>query len=681
MNTSLITILSSYFGQITPTKKEENSKPKTAETITSEEDRYIAYNDGKPIDDLSRERLEVLNKFRDNPQELIESIFGKDKLTNEEKERKLLILAEINPFAVMANYEHYKDLPNADKILFKAVNQSQKPSAHASSHQSAIQLYEQYKESKFAEEILSHAIRKNPEFALVFPKFYESSPNAELRFRQAVMRTAHNNPYMALREIEKYKDKKYANEAIKIAAKNAATMDPHCIILFQHLFKGKPYEKEIVQTAQRLIDLQGGYLSAIGIENKEKYLHDELNKINNSFLPALKELNNTHNLSIKPMGLVPGAFETNQDRGYEFVFINTFEEKDKTPIRIGITYDELTSAETKEDLIKLLYTKLSNEKSRMESQLRIWNKNCDFDLPKDKTAAMIVGVHLEKYNITSGMPKDKGQNDDTLRMIELYQKNYGAEIYSAHMQFPDDWESVEGVKEKIDSGELPKTSLATKEKILESFENNLKKAIDEGKENFLLQYMMHGSQIGTMAAADGMITPEDFAQVLEKEYNGNPLSEQIDITIMADSCFSGMQIEKMIAHLEKNKTSVKNLRIIASASRNTPGTMSLTAEQASLYSEKLNKDWNGAFFYYMSYYYELLETQKKNGVEVQHPIGTFEHAIRFADLMTTHDSIHGARPQSYHYQYLPKEHKKIGDYFSQREIISKGLNDKEVATG
>ena len=82
------------------------------------------------------------------------------------------------------------------------------------------------------------------------------------------------------------------------------------------------------------------------------------------------------------------------------------------------------------------------------------------------------------------------------------------------------------------------------------------------KEMFVFQYVMHGAPEGMMASQTGGIDPKEYAELLSEEYNGKPLSEQIKITFIIESCYGGSQLDKIINYLQEKEIKVKELKEI-----------------------------------------------------------------------------------------------------------------------
>ena len=590
--------------------------------------------------------------------------------------RTAMMAAELRPGAAIALFDDYKNSPYAKDILQLAAKKE--PAV-------AVEHYKRYKDSPFAEEILKQAAKDEPAHALIFPKFYEQSPNAKEIFRQAAWDTSKNKPTFVLRDfdpesifdskgsINKILGEKEGNDLLEEAAFSAAIKDPFSAERYKSTYEDKPYASKVNNMSELLISTWEDMNEKQSIGERQDYLKTTISNINKNFLSGLDEFNKETGLFLQPMGINNGDRSHSSNRPYEFIFINTFSGSDSRPVVLGMDTLELTGAKTKGDVTKLLKEKHAQEQKNNSEQYSIWNNEYNYDLPRDgKTAVMMTLVP----------GNTKGQETDFARLATIYTNHFGASIEAINMQNKDVWQNLKGVKEKTETGELPKAKGASKQEILTTLKTSIQKAIDDKKSTFLFHYMMHGQEDGTMAPAsdkntppsDSLISSSEIADLLAStsENNGKPLSEQIDINIIADSCFSGRQLERIVTNLQQKQVPVKDLTIIATSSKDKPSTTSMTPSIASLISDKMkeDKDWSGAFSYYLSYYFELLEHEKAQGIEPKGSVGSFSHAIQFADLMVTRDSYHGAKPQAIHYSNDPDKKKVINQFFSQsNEII------------
>ena len=348
-----------------------------------------------------------------------------------------------------------------------------------------------------------------------------------------------------------------------------------------------------------------GYKEAKTQADKENYMHGNIAELSPKLHDQLKEFNSHIGISLRPISLLQFPFE--------FVFINTWENpKDKThfPVRIALSLDELKGSKAIEIIKKQYKDEATSE------QTELWEKRgFDFDLPKNgKTSFMLASVPRG-----SGENTIKGTEIGMAKIADMYRAQYGAKWEGVLMQDLKAWKTA---LYKGKSSNAPENIEPTKKNILTSLRNNLIKAIDSGQEMFLFQYLMHGvPKIGKMRSSSGLIDAEEYAAVLSEVHNGKPLSAQIQITLVIESCFGGGQLDKIIDHLRAKKTPVKGLHIVSGSQRETTYKVPTINTRETFIVN------------YLTYYFERIEQRRLKGETIKPPLGTMGHAIAFVDNM------------------------------------------------
>lgn len=418
--------------------------------------------------------------------------------------------------------------------------------------------------------------------------------------------------------------------------------------------------RQLIEEAQRIFSDANAIKKPMSFEERTKKLDSVVEGLNNELVAngstALDAFNAETGLSMECMGIRSSNAGTINNTYFEYVFINTFLGSNKLPVRIALSYQEVKDVKGKENVLNLLREKYQGEQETHRKDYELWEKQYSYDLPKNgKTAVMFAMVPGALSNVET----------DMVRMAEIYKQNYGASFSALCVQKMDNWENALKEKNARSLG-FPEAIGASEKEILDTLVSSLKKAIDEGQEAFVFHYMMHGGEKGTMSASDGSFSAEKIAQAITTEYNGKPLSAQIDITIFKESCYSGSQIEKEAAFFKEQESDVKNLHVIAAVSKHAPSEEGLELKDASLVSEKMRGNKAAVLHYHISYYFELIDHLKSTGVKIEKPLGTYSHAIQFADLMTREDSRyqsprHGQNPEGFHYS----TEKDIEEFFSK----------------
>ena len=408
-------------------------------------------------------------------------------------------------------------------------------------------------------------------------------------------------------------------------------------------------EEENIDYASSLRELKG-------FEQREKYLQGLIKTLNPQLLSnntetTLDLFNKKNNLSLKCMGI--------RKDPYEFVFLDErfFLGKNKIPVRIALSLDEITNVKSENELFKLLEQKLVKHKEELKEQYAIWERPYEYDFPHNSGSCM--------FALTlSGL---SGMESDLIRSLEMYTKYYGMSadalcIDNIHR------DELDKLLKENDFKNLPKITQATKAEILDSLEQVLKKAIDDKKSMLMFHYLAHGSNNSKIWASDGPILPKEIAERISRSYKGSPLCSQIDITIWAGSCYSGRQLDGIKKFFEDRKNiPVKNLRVITESTYTTAGA-STTPDNASIVSD-LMTDNSGPLDYFRSWYREYLSYK---GITS----GNYLEEIRFADLMTRYETFNGQDSQGFHYYNDLINNKTDGKYFTSAES-----NDSPLKVG
>ncbi|MBI3589810.1 MAG: caspase family protein [Candidatus Melainabacteria bacterium] len=433
-----------------------------------------------------------------------------------------------------------------------------------------------------------------------------------------------------------------------------------------------------ITTAEKTDNILGDYYasedigSALrniqGFEGREAYIRSLLGRMNPELLltssnpyyeTALAAFNERTGLHLACWGIQKGS--------NDFIFINDFLGRNAEPVRIALTYNEVSNTRTKADVLNLLEEKLAGQRRELSEQYAVWARYQDgYDIPRDGSTACMVALAL------SNLP---GMETDLVRAMEVYSRDYAMSIESicidpAHKNGVD-----EGVRDR-GLRDLPEYRSATRSEILREFERVLKKAIDEGKSTVMFHYMTHGGQNNQIYASDTTIDPREIAELIAQNYNGKPLCAQIDIVIWAGSCYSRMQLDRIKEYFDQHENiAVRNLRIISESKYTTAGA-STRPDNASLVSD-LMTDNSGPLDYYRSWYHEYLQYLQSKNIRPINPLGTYLHEVRFADLMSRFDTYNNQDAQGFHYYNDPETHMRSGRFFTNlRPVIVQNANNK-----
>lgn len=375
---------------------------------------------------------------------------------------------------------------------------------------------------------------------------------------------------------------------------------------------------------------------------------------------ALEKFNSKHKISMERVSLVNSRRHA-KDSNFRFVFTNTFKGECKRPLLLSLSYEELANTKSEGAIVDLLERKLIAEVKSKESEHSIWIKDFIYDLPRGKTELMLCFVpgHL------------RGIEEDAGNILGTYLKQYGATASTILTTNKEKLEKeVAGLRKDHSFAEVQD---ATKENILKGLENGLIKAIKEGKGAFVFHFTMHGNPDEKFKANDESITAEEITAILKKEVNGKSIASQIAIDLVGEQCFSGVTGSKIIEDLQKNKTEVKSLNVINSSTR-VESYAGVGSDSASISSNRINDFHSGAFAYYFTVYYELIDAMKKSGIKLDGEAGTFSHAMRFIDRMAAEDSFTDQNTQAIHYSYNPETKEQVLKRFADQRAKGKELS-------
>lgn len=477
--------------------------------------------------------------------------------------------------------------------------------------------------------------------------------------KEGSMLIANGVPVLTIKYFQFWYGKEFEEELAEVVAYRA----PYAFEKHLREKMGKrPYGEKLLKSVSEMIRHADALRAADekGIAENQKAVEKTIEKINPDFLSAVDLFNQETGLSLKAMGI--------KKEPYEFVLIDTFEGKNKLPVRIAITYPELK--EGKQELIQLLRDKCTQQKKTLGQQYELWSKQYEYTLPDNgKTAAMFIAApgHLE------------GIETDFERMIEIYKQRYGVSVDHIMVDNAQKWkEASKDAKELPDAVELT-TGAALEAKL----KTALVDALRGNKQSFVLHYTMHGGEDGSITVTKSeSLDTQKIAEIIATPMTIDGKEKipcvEMDIVILAESCHSDSQLITIIEYLKKKNVPVKNLHIATSSAKETSSHAGTTIDNASLVSKEMAGDKSGTFAYYFSYYFELIDHLKQKKaketdkslaeIQLEKPLGTYSHALQFADRMAREDSydesnIKALREQDLQgYHYSTKE--DIDEYFS-----------------
>lgn len=603
------------------------------------------------------------------------------------KKKVLMEIAMKNPSETVRSYKTYKHLPFANEVLSLALQESieKKPGSllWISSFESldpdvrklltdevlkkaamnlvaqrpftALSGYKYYKGKPFAKEVLERAmeetIKKGQEYYKYIFDNYSTSKEKDI-IDLAVPKLAGVNPYMVLSNYELWKDNTYAEEYLELAVRTAAIQDPFAAAHFYDLYKDKPYGEDVIKTASELCSHCIELWQNLDTENRQKCLVDLMKKTNPQFVSsedkstAIDFVQKELNQRFAFVGINTGQSFSSAQK-HEFVFVNLPEGDNYVPLRLSFNYNELKNARTKDEAIKLIQLKITQEKERLRFQHIAWGKKYGIHIPTDGSAAVM---------ITAFPGKADGIETDYSRICRIYLDDFKASVYGICMENKDTWDNLPDVQKMRNDNSIPQ-AIGTSEKklFLDTLKKSVTQAIDKKKNCFVLHYTLHGTPDGRMNAGIIFATkedlhPEEIAEVLSSEHNGKPVCEQIDITIIAESCFAKAQKDKLFAYFQgnnpaKKKIPVKGLTMVASTSDSTPSFAATSPKNCSMTCDKSGDDLAGTFNYNFSNFFELINTFKIKFNQ--------EHLFKFIDRMSMADSPIEQDLQIFYYMHNP----------------------------
>ena len=546
----------------------------------------------------------------------------------------LMELTERNPGLVFRERRMYQGQPYAATVLREAALGAATVNVNMDA-ETVLQAYEEYRDDPAAERIVTAATNRAQGYII----FNWDSRN-DFNFTRSLGRAPYARTVLctAAGRLPDEACRCFANilthvptiagDILQAAiASNPLSADR---LYGEPRYRDDPVFGPLLRGAHAVSVLSEGFRKSTSYTERHRDLDAGIRQINaelvaNENRSALDAFNTETGLSVRCMGITIGS---------QLIFINTFEGTNTVPVRITLLYGEMRNARTREQVLALLRAKWQAEQKTHKEDYQKWQKAYQYDLPRNgRTAVMIATVPGQLRGIES----------DMARMAEIYHQQYGASFTSIAAENPKAWAAA--VKQRGGTLSSPEASTATAEGILKSLQSGMRQAIDGRMEAFIFHFMMHGGTDATAAAVDKSIPAQRIAEILATPYGegGRPLCAQIDITIFMESCYSGSQLEAIIAYLRERRVPVKNLRIIAAAARNTVAAADQRFDRAALIDDNLRQpqgEQGGTFPYYFSYYFTMVAEIRARGGTVRPPLGTYAHAVQFADRMTREESEH-----------------------------------------
>lgn len=411
-----------------------------------------------------------------------------------------------------------------------------------------------------------------------------------------------------------------------------------------------------------------------GVIARQRFLDQAFRIVNGEFPAALSEFNRANwqrlmfrekviegepkellavfnqdkdDLRFEPVLLVPVGVKK---LPYKFAFAAL--SKNKPPVYIGIGYSELKRLSTRDEIVKCLWDKVDEKRKSPDLQIE---SSYTYEIPRGgQTACMFVCVpHYLR-----------GMEIDVLDLVEIYNRQYQASIYSVCMEKHGEWKKALSARPELlvntpprEIFELFSPQSASENDILQNLEASLKRAIDEGKSTFVLHYLMHGTEQGNVSVSKQallpqILSPRKFIDLITADYNGSPISGQLDINIVGVSCYSGKQLDRMLEYLKEKDVHVKNLRIITD-SEYTPSFAGTTSHNASVPRNDGRMSLSATSIYNRTRFNELKEALKTSGIEVPREFNTLPYEMQFVRAFSKEDSPFGQVLQAVHYHNDP----------------------------
>lgn len=474
------------------------------------------------------------------------------------------------------------------------------------------------------------------------------------------------------------KDKDFVRQFLSTCAQ----LDPQSVLDLRE--KIPDFAQFVIQDAEKTLSYSNLDDKQMSMTDRALLIDNTLASINPLHKEAIQRFEKETGVALRCTGMLPN----------KFIYVNAFTGADSMPLRLELSYHDLASAKSLDQLVNsfaakrntassdLSYkdssrykndqrmrdflksyenrytnrretveldsvTRPGREKFKAKEQMDIWKNATTFDLPAHQTAVMLAMDPGTLHGV---------ERDFAHVAKHIYGDIYDASIVGVAVTNSDEWK-----KQTVDMQDIPQSTGSSSTELLQGLEKTLIQSVQENKKMFMFHYMAHGggennssdhrsgnTPLGHIKLGKESLDTEEFAKVLAKEVNGKPLCSLIDITIIAESCYSGAQLQRMLDYFKNNSIPVKNLRIISEANMTTSDG-GFKVERASSVNERKRGSEGGALSYYLDYYYQMINEARAEGKEIKPPVGTLGHAIQFADLMARSETDNGQNLRAYHY--------------------------------
>ncbi|MBI2996175.1 MAG: caspase family protein [Candidatus Melainabacteria bacterium] len=451
--------------------------------------------------------------------------------------------------------------------------------------------------------------------------------------KEGIDASVEKNPRLIFTDYKKLEEtlgSKKAREIRKEAAFKLALIDPNFILENQakSLYEYEPYASEVISTAKKLKAILNNLQKTVTFKETQVFLNKTLTEIlqendkNFNLDAVLNKVKEDTGIPLECIGISNG--DGNIHRVFEFILANNFTSKNSEPVFIGLSCLELSNIKTEDELIELIKQKIKLETNNFKGQQLSWENFYKIDIPKDgSTACFLASVPGELVEI----------ENDLAEIGMTYKENFNISDFTVCVENRGIWDELPQVKD----GSLPKALTATKKNILDRFIKAANNAKASGKTTFIFHYNMHGDKNGCIKASDSDITSEEIAKAIASlDDNGGPLCKSMKFVIIADSCRSEIQGDKIIACLQNFKIGnkqlpVKDVTIITSSSGDGESYAALTAKEALVVNHSMKgfdgEDRSSAFNYYLSWYYKFLKYQRIRNEPLNPSFGNIFHAM------------------------------------------------------